>query len=93
MSLRKFALGLSAGLIGITALVGGTGVAHADPENDATPEIIEDLIAVIPPLTQDARVLTPAMKTISDCATGLVAECTVRTEMPTARRWGSEGAQ
>ncbi|BBX72712.1 hypothetical protein H7H78_08730 [Mycobacterium shinjukuense] len=59
MSLRKFALGLSAGLIGITALVGGTGVAHADPENDATPEIIEDLIAVIPPLTQDARVLTP----------------------------------
>lgn len=51
MSLRKFALGLFASLISVAALVGGTGVAGADPE-DATPPIIEDLLVVIPGLTQ-----------------------------------------
>jgi hypothetical protein len=56
MSLHKFALGLCAGLIGVTALAGGTGVARADPE-DATPPIIEDLLIVNPPLSQDPRSL------------------------------------
>jgi hypothetical protein len=56
MSRRKFALTLSAGLIGISALMGGTGIARADPE-DATPPIIDDLLIVIPPLAQDPRAL------------------------------------
>lgn len=58
MSLRPCALGFFAGVIGVAALVGGTGVAHADPE-DATPPIIDELIVVVPPLAQDARELTP----------------------------------
>lgn len=53
-SLRKFALGLFAGLIGVAALVSGAGVAQADPE-DAAPQIIEDLIVIIPGVTQDFR--------------------------------------
>jgi hypothetical protein len=56
MSRHKFALGLSAGLIGISALLGGAGVARADPE-DATPPIIDDLLIVIPPMAQDPRAL------------------------------------
>jgi hypothetical protein len=56
MVLRKFALGLCAGLIGVGALVGSSGVASADPE-DASPPIIDDLLVIIPALTQDPRAL------------------------------------
>jgi hypothetical protein len=56
MSLRKFAVRLFAGLIGVAALMGGTGVANADPE-DASPPIIDDLLVIIPGLAQDPRSL------------------------------------
>lgn len=58
MSLRTYALGFFAGLMGAVALVGGAAVAHADPD-DLPPVIIDELIVVVPPLTQDARELTP----------------------------------
>ncbi|CAM3007803.1 hypothetical protein BST27_14200 [Mycobacterium intermedium] len=45
MSLQRFAQFLVAVLIGLTALLGGTGVARADPE-DATPPIIDDMLAI-----------------------------------------------
>lgn len=45
MSLQRFAQFLVAVLIGLTALVGGAGVASADPD-DAAPPIIEDLVAI-----------------------------------------------
>jgi hypothetical protein len=53
-SIGKLAPGLCAGLIGVAALVSGTGVAQADPE-DAIVPIIEDLFVNIPGLTQDFR--------------------------------------
>jgi len=56
MSLRKFALGLCAGLIWVAVIVGSSGVASADPE-DASPPIIDDLLINIPALTQDPRSL------------------------------------
>ena len=40
----------------MTALVGDAGVARADPE-DASPPIIDDLLVLIPSLTQDPRSL------------------------------------
>lgn len=54
MRLRKLAAGLAAGLIAGAALVGSTGVAHADPE-DIAPPLIEDLLIISPGLTQDFR--------------------------------------
>lgn len=55
MSLRKFAAGLAAGLIGVAAVFGSTGVAHADPE-DTAPPLIEDFLTVIAPgMSQDFR--------------------------------------
>lgn len=61
MSLRKFVPRLVAGVIGAAVLVGGTGVAGADPD-DATPVIIDELQIVVPPLAQDPRLLNPAEK-------------------------------
>lgn len=55
-TLDRFGRALVAVLIGMTALLGGTGAAHADPE-DATPPIIDDLQILIPALTQDPRSL------------------------------------
>jgi hypothetical protein len=52
--LRRFAGALFAVLMAVAALVGSSGVANADPE-DSAPPIIEDLIVIIPGLTQDYR--------------------------------------
>lgn len=55
MSLPKFASALAAGLMTVAALVGGTGVAAADPE-DTSPPLIEDFLTVIQPgMAQDFR--------------------------------------
>lgn len=56
MTPRRFARGAVAVLFGVATLLAGTGVAHADPE-DATPPIIDDLLILIPALTQDPRSL------------------------------------
>ncbi|OSC39220.1 hypothetical protein [Mycobacterium decipiens] len=56
MKRHRFAAGLIAGLLGVLALVGGTGVARADPlDPDTAPPIIDDFIALIPALTLDPR--------------------------------------
>lgn len=54
MTRQRFASALLAVLIAVSALLGSAGVAHADPD-DAAPQIIEDLLVVIPGLTQDYR--------------------------------------
>jgi hypothetical protein len=54
MTRHRFASALLAVLIAMTALVGSAGVARADPE-DAAPQIIDDLLIVIPGLTIDPR--------------------------------------
>ncbi|OBK97550.1 hypothetical protein A5645_06325 [Mycobacterium asiaticum] len=55
MSLRKFAAGIAAGLIGLAAAVGSAGAANADPD-DAVPPIIDDYLIIInPQLAQDPR--------------------------------------
>jgi hypothetical protein len=46
----RFARGLLVCVLGVTALVGSTGVAGADPD-DATPPIIDDFLILIPALT------------------------------------------
>ncbi|MBX9641545.1 MAG: hypothetical protein K2X97_18020 [Mycobacteriaceae bacterium] len=58
MTLARAALAV---LIGMAALVGSSGVAGADPEN-AAPPIIDDLLVLIPALTQDPRTLNPGDK-------------------------------
>ncbi|GAB7145461.1 hypothetical protein [Mycobacterium riyadhense] len=62
MTLQWFARAALAVLIGVAALVGGSGVARADPSDDAFPEIIDDLLIIIPGLTQDPRALNPGVK-------------------------------
>ncbi|MCQ4360575.1 hypothetical protein KQR54_05340 [Mycobacterium gordonae] len=54
MTRQRFAAAVAAVLIAVSALAGSTGVARADPE-DAVPEIIDDLLIVIPGLTLDPR--------------------------------------
>lgn len=54
MTCHRFASALLAVLIAMTALVGGAGVARADPE-DAAPQIIDDLLIIVPGLTIDPR--------------------------------------
>ncbi|MDT5218960.1 MAG: hypothetical protein QOF15_1065 [Mycobacterium sp.] len=53
---QRFARAMVAGLIAATALLGNASVARADPE-DASPPIIDDLLVLIPSLTQDPRAL------------------------------------
>lgn len=52
MTLRMLARGLLAGGIGVMALVGGAGVAHADPEPipQPAPSIIDQLLTQTPAL-------------------------------------------
>ena len=54
MTRQRFASALFAVLIAMSALAGSAGVARADPE-DAVPQIIDDLLIVIPGLTIDPR--------------------------------------
>ncbi|OBJ90236.1 hypothetical protein EI067_02590 [Mycobacterium paragordonae] len=54
MTRHRFASALLAVLIAMTALVGSAGVARADPE-DAAPQIIDDLLIIVPGLTIDPR--------------------------------------
>lgn len=54
MTRQRFAAVLLAGMLALTALFGSAGVARADPD-DAVPEIIDDLLIVIPGLTIDPR--------------------------------------
>ena len=57
MTRQRFASALSAVLIALSALaasIGSAGVARADPE-DAVPQIIDDLLIVVPGLTIDPR--------------------------------------
>ncbi|WP_232070576.1 hypothetical protein [Mycobacterium lacus] len=49
-------------LVGVTALLGSSGVARADPDDDAIPAIIDDLLILVPNLTQDPRTLNPGIK-------------------------------
>ncbi|KAA1248858.1 hypothetical protein F0Q45_18340 [Mycobacterium simiae] len=58
MKLHFVTRGLLAGLIGAAALVGGTGVARADPDDgdpDPLPSIIDDFATLLPSLTLDPR--------------------------------------
>lgn len=48
MPLRRIAHAVSAILIALTALVGSSAIANADPE-DATPPIIDDLLILTQP--------------------------------------------
>ncbi|OBK58955.1 hypothetical protein A5656_15400 [Mycobacterium gordonae] len=54
MTRHRFASALLAVLIAMTALLGCAGVARADPE-DAAPQIIDDLLIIVPGLTIDPR--------------------------------------
>jgi len=54
MTRHRFASALLAVLIAMTALFGGAGVARADPD-DAAPQIIDDLLVIVPGLTLDPR--------------------------------------
>lgn len=54
MTRLRFASLLLAPIIALSALVGNAAVASADPE-DATPPIIEDLLIILPGLSQDYR--------------------------------------
>lgn len=54
MTRHRFASALLAVVIALSALAGSAGVARADPE-DAVPQIIDDLLIVIPGLTLDPR--------------------------------------
>ncbi|RUP03550.1 MAG: hypothetical protein EKK34_19090 [Mycobacterium sp.] len=54
MTRQRFASALFAVLIAVSALVNSTGVANADPE-DAAPQIIDDLLIIVPGLTIDPR--------------------------------------
>lgn len=56
MPLRRIAHAVSAILIALTALVGSSAIANADPE-DATPPIIDDLLILTQPPAQDPRAL------------------------------------
>ncbi|WP_205877033.1 hypothetical protein [Mycobacterium camsae] len=54
MTRHRIASALAAALVALTALVGSAGVARADPE-DSVPQIIDDLLIIIPGLTLDPR--------------------------------------
>ncbi len=56
MPLRRIVHAVSAILIALTALVGSSAIANADPE-DATPPIIDDLLILTQPPAQDPRAL------------------------------------
>lgn len=51
---QSVARALLAFLIAMTALVGGAGVARADPD-DVAPPIIDDLLVLLPSLALDPR--------------------------------------
>lgn len=61
MTLEKFARAALAVLIGAAALVSSSGVARADSE-DAPPLIIDNLLVLVPALTQDPHLLSPGDK-------------------------------
>lgn len=54
MTRHWLASALLAVLIAMTALFGGAGVARADPD-EAAPQIIDDLLVIVPGLTLDPR--------------------------------------
>ncbi|KQH79643.1 hypothetical protein AO501_20905 [Mycobacterium gordonae] len=54
MTRHRFATALLAVLIAMSALAGSAGVARADPD-DAAPQIIDDLLVIVPGLTLDPR--------------------------------------
>lgn len=54
MTRHGFASALLAVVIAAMAVFGGAGVARADPE-DAAPQIIDDLLIIVPGLTLDPR--------------------------------------
>jgi hypothetical protein len=53
MKRHRFACGVLAGALGVMALSGGTGVAHADPEIDPTAPTINQTPTPIPGRTSD----------------------------------------
>lgn len=57
MKLHKVTRGLLAGLIAAAALMGGTGVARADPliDPDPAPSFGDDFAELLPALTLDPR--------------------------------------
>ncbi|AGZ52774.1 hypothetical protein B1T45_06545 [Mycobacterium kansasii] len=64
MPLQRFARAalailMASGGIGLAALVGSSGVARADPDDDVTPQIIDDLLFT-PIFAQDPRLLHPS---------------------------------